>query len=152
MIHKSNCNIWANVSWSYNILEFLHYNMLFGTLFCQKQNWMITSFKNVIISLKIITAISCSKLTVIDFYLLLKWNDSRLDLFQGEMIDFFGCAIRQVREMCTEISQQLSRDHETDILIHHLSKKKREIKKWVTYKFSLSHQFLPKPIIKNNIY
>lgn len=64
-----------------------------------------------------------TKITALGIYLLLKGNDSRLDLFQGEMIDFFGCAIRQVREMGAEISQQLARDHEADILIYHLLKK-----------------------------
>lgn len=80
--------------------------------------------------------------------LLLKWNDSRLDLFQGEMIDFFGCAIRQVREMCAEISQQLARDHEANVLIYHLLKKIRDKKTWVIYVFPLSNPSLLKLILK----
>lgn len=117
-----------------NIYFIIYCKMLFSTIFT-KWNWMIISFKNLITSLKITAAISSSNTTALDFYLLLKWNDSRLDLFQGEMIDFFGCAIRQVREMCAEISQQLPRDHEADVLIYHLSKKKRDKKRWVIYKY-----------------
>lgn len=52
-------------------------------------------------------------------YLLLKGDDPRLNLFQGEVIHSFSCGIREVGQMCAEICEQLSRDDETDIFIDH---------------------------------
>lgn len=52
-------------------------------------------------------------------YLFLEGNDPRLDLFQGEVIHCFCCGVRQVGQMCAEISEQLSWNDETDIFIDH---------------------------------
>lgn len=41
-------------------------------------------------------------------HLLFKWNNSRLYLLQGEVVDVFGCAVGKTRKMGTEICQQLT--------------------------------------------
>lgn len=52
-------------------------------------------------------------------HLLLKGDDPRLNLFQGEVVHCFRRGVRQAGQVCAEIGEQLSRDDETDIFINH---------------------------------
>lgn len=52
-------------------------------------------------------------------HLFLKGDDPGLNLFQGEVVNGFSCGVRQVGQVCAEVSEQLSRDDEADVFIDH---------------------------------
>ena len=59
-------------------------------------------------------------------HLLFERDDPRLYLLQGEVVYGLGSAVGQVREVCAEVCEKLSRDDKANIFIDHYKERSKQ--------------------------